>query len=212
MKRRLIGLGIFSPDICRGVTLTDPDCTLIYAELKKLGFVETRWQLIFEGQVGGLVFPYNEGLNEIHVRFYSDRIFAELEFSRSSIFHFVFPLFNANSYVVDLLRGKIPDEPLERLIKRTTENLCDEELARPTWSHRDQANPYKDVTLRGHQTANLIALLVHQLFGWRKLASALATGFAIPIYFVSTSPLVLITLSLLALLCMRYVPTVGRPQ
>ncbi len=200
---------MFSPNVCRGEAIANFRCREVYAELTKLGFVETRWQLIFEGQVGGLVYPYNNGLNEIHVRFYSDRIFAELEFSRSSVFHFVFPLFNANSYVVDLLRNRISDESLKLLIKRTTENLRDEELARPAWSHKDQDNPYKEVTLRGHQTANLIAILVHKLFGWRKLVSALATG--LPIYFIPTSPLVVVTFSLLALLSMRYMPTVGRP-
>jgi hypothetical protein len=211
MKRKLVNLGIFSPNVCRGIPVENEHCRAIYSTLRNIGFLETRWQLIFDGQIGGLVYPYNAGLNEIHIRFYSDRIFAELEFSRSSVFHFIFPQFNANDYVVDLLRNRISPAALELLIKRTTENLRDEELSRPAWAHADQDNPYKQVTYRGHRLVNLATVLFHKLFGWRRLAGVVATGLAIPIYLISASPPIVLGLSLITLLSIRYMPTVGRP-
>jgi hypothetical protein len=107
--------------------------------------------------MGGLVYSYNDGLNEIHIRFFSNRIFAELEFSRSSLFHFVFPLFNANGHIIDLLRNRISNESPEFLIRRTTENLCDDELALPVWAYKDQENPYADETPHGRRSSSLVS-------------------------------------------------------
>jgi hypothetical protein len=142
MRRRLVNLGIFSPVICRGEALSNSEDIRIYRALKELGFRETPWQLIFDGQIGGLVFPYNRGSNEIHVRFYQDRIFAELEFSRSSIFHFVFPLYAANKYIADLLRDRIPPTCYSHLQRKLSTNLRDDEMSRPIWNGCPLANPY----------------------------------------------------------------------
>jgi hypothetical protein len=211
MKRRLVGLGIFSPNVYRGTSITYAHCRSIYRALTELGFVETRWQFIYEGQMGGLVYSYNDGLSEIHIRFFSNRIFAELEFSRSSLFHFVFPLFNANGHIIDLLRNRISDESLEFLIRRTTENLCDDELALPVWAYKDQENPYTDATPHGRRSSSLVAGL-DKLLGWRKLVGVIAIVLAISIYFIPTSPpYILIPLLLVALFSIGYMPTVGRP-
>lgn len=212
MKRQFVGWGLFAPDICRGRAMRDDCCRSIYAELIRCGFVETRWQLIYDGQIGGLVCPCNNGLNEIHIRFYTDRIFAELELSRTSLFHFVFPLFNANGYVVDLLRDKIPDIMLGLLAERSSQNLRDEEAARPIWRHRDQQDPYAEIIADGHPVVGAPAAWLHRRLGWRSMLGLVSLAIAGSAYLVHGAPWLACGWLLLALLSMRYMPTTGRPD
>ena len=185
---------------------------LIYAELLRCGFVETRWQLIYDGQIGGLVCPHNNGLNEIHIRFYAERIFAELELSRASPFHFLFPLFNANGYVIDLLRGRLPDAMLALLAERTSQNLRDEEAARRIWRHREQQDPYAQIIADAHPVAGAPAAWLHRRFGWRPMLGLVSVAIAASIYLVHGAPRLACAWLLFALLSMRYMPTTGRPD
>jgi hypothetical protein len=180
----------------------------IYEALKEAGFLETKWQFIFEGQIGGLVYPYNEGLNEVHIRFYHDRIFAELEISRSSLLHFVYPLFNANAHIVEILKDKVSKEIHEFLKSKTTSNLLDDELARPKWDSKTQNNPYERTNLFGSAIVNRLGVACHPYISWRGMLGC-AIVFAVPIS-IQAWPLAL-ALSLLGVLTWRFVPTAGRP-
>lgn len=208
MKRKLVQFGIFAPRRCNGSLVSDHRMIEIYEALKRAGFVETKWQFIFDGQIGGLVYPYNEGLNEVHIRFYQDRLFAELEISRSSALHFVYPLFNANGYVLDLLKDKIGEEALSFLKSMTSSRLLDDELARPKWDWKAQNDPYERTSLFGSSIANRLGVACHPYIGWRGMLGC-AILFAVPMS-IQAWPLTL-ALSLLGILTWRFVPTVGRP-
>lgn len=64
---------------------------IFYQELRQQGFKRTFWQLVFPGQIAGLikrVRPKSNGANEYHVRFYNDGIIdCEIEVDRFSDLH-----------------------------------------------------------------------------------------------------------------------------
>lgn len=135
-KRRLTTFGLFAPRVCSGRDLTETPAREIYSHLKELGFKETRWQFVFENQLAGLVLPYNDGANEVHIRFYKDRIFAEFEVGRASIAHFLGPFLNANLFIQDLLEGRVSDESFEFLTNRMKpEFQLREERTLVVWNH-----------------------------------------------------------------------------
>ena len=209
MKRRVVNLGIFSPGVCAGRAVADDDTRGIYDCLKSLGFRETRWQYVYEGQLGGLVLPYNDGLNEIHVRFYDDRIFAELEYARSSLFHFVFPLFNANGFLAELLKDRLPAKAHERLAASLGASLRDDEAALAHWRPGAEFNPY-DGLLR-ERTAWQISSSLHRIFGWRAvvalaLAGAVGVSLLLPVPAIALAVFAAITFGLLF-----WIPSIGRP-
>jgi hypothetical protein len=209
MKRRVVNLGIFSPNVCAGRAVADAETRSIYGCLKSLGFRETRWQFVYDGQLGGLVLPYNDGLNEIHVRFYDDRIFAELEYSRSSLFHFVFPLFNANGFVAELLKDRLPPKPHERLLESLGANLRDDEAVLAHWRPGAEFNPYDGLLRDG--AAWQISSFLHRIFGWRAvvalvLAVVVGVSLLLPVPAIALAVAAAITFGLLF-----WIPSIGRP-
>lgn len=142
MKKRLLRtFGVFAPRVCSGSKLPE-SLAGIYATLKSIGFRETRWQFIFESQIAGLVFPYNDGRNEVHIRFYDDRVFAEFEIGRASIAHFLGPFLNANPYILDLLADRVPVQDLKQLTAlMDPRNLCLQEGELDVWDHRNSKKP-----------------------------------------------------------------------
>ena len=64
---------------------------IFFNELRERGFHRTPWQMIFPAQTAGLVRKINasqDGMDEMHVRFYSDGIIAaEIECGRGSLSH-----------------------------------------------------------------------------------------------------------------------------
>ena len=84
----------FKPKIFYGTfpqTTTGRYQKIFYYELKRNGFKRTFWQLVFPGQVAGLIKkikPLPNGANEYHVRFYDDgTIHCEVEVDRFSGLH-----------------------------------------------------------------------------------------------------------------------------
>lgn len=205
MKRRLVNIGVFEPAICSGRLVRDDAQREIYAALKLAGFRETRWQFIYDGQTGGLVFPYRDGMNEIHVRFFDDRIFTELELSRSSILHFVLPLYNANAFLLRILDGRISTEAHGRLQALVCANLRDDEISQPAWSGEVHSNPY--LTSEG-QHLLWWSQFLHRTFNWRVVVGLV--GISALVLLRGTAH-AFIPLLLLALLTMSLVPTVGKP-
>ena len=66
-----------------------------FYELRAQGFKRTPWQLVFPGQIAGVIKtipPETDGINEYHVRFYNDGIIdCELEFARFHSMHWAGP-------------------------------------------------------------------------------------------------------------------------
>ena len=78
---------------------------LFFQELRSQEFKRTVWQLIFPGQVAGLIKPIPvqvDGVNEYHVRFYDDGIIdCELEVARFNSMHWT----GARQHGGELLEG-----------------------------------------------------------------------------------------------------------
>ncbi len=104
-KRRVINCGLFSPKLVKGRKITNPIMLKIYNKLKSQGFRETPWQIIYNDQIAGLVLPHRDGKNEIHIRFFKDRIFAEFEIGRAYLSHFICKRCNANNYIIQKFRN-----------------------------------------------------------------------------------------------------------
>ncbi|WP_211051404.1 hypothetical protein [Parasphingorhabdus halotolerans] len=167
----------------------------LYNELINKGFRETRWQYIFEGQIGGLVFPYNDGRNEVHVRFYSDRIFSEYEVGRSSFAHFLGPFLNANPFLLDLLKDSVSDDSYALLGEYTKQyRLKDEENALEDWDYQKQtpigpANREGKRYLLNFELANSLG----RFFQWKAVVPItgvmisvfLGLGLGLPVFLVS---------------------------
>lgn len=83
---------------------------IFFHELLKKSFYRTPWQLIFPKQTAGLVRKMPEpaqGMDEMHVRFYSDGIIAaELECGRNSLSHWRAPRRSS----VDILEEIVSEE------------------------------------------------------------------------------------------------------
>lgn len=70
------------------------------------GFKRTIWQLIFPGQIAGLIksVPEQKENNEYHVRFYNDGIIdCELEFARFNSMHWIGQRIHSSKFLEDLL-------------------------------------------------------------------------------------------------------------
>ena len=89
---------------------------LFFNELRSQGFRRTIWQLVFPGQIAGLIKKtprQQNGINEYHVRFYNDgTIDCELEIARFDSLHWIGPRQD----------GK---EILEKLINESAIIKCD---------------------------------------------------------------------------------------
>lgn len=106
VHRRLISFGVLKPWVCLRPALTSNYHRAIYRALLSIGYRETVWQYIFDGQIGGLVRP---GTDDIHIRFYDDRLFAEIEISRAFVSHFYGPRFNAKKIILHQLEGHVSE-------------------------------------------------------------------------------------------------------
>lgn len=80
----------------------------LYSVLKAIGFRETFWQIVYPGQVGGLIKNPGGHFLEFHVRFFEDsRIYAEIEIGRSVALHFLMHRFYANDYLENVLKRRV---------------------------------------------------------------------------------------------------------
>ncbi len=66
-----------------------------FDELRAQGFKRTAWQIVFPGQIAGIIKtipPEEDGINEYHVRFYDDGVIdCELEVARFNSMHWAGP-------------------------------------------------------------------------------------------------------------------------
>ncbi len=84
---------------------------IFFDELLRIGFQRTFWQLVFPGQVAGLVKKIpekNDGTNEYHIRFYDDgTIDCELEVHRFASMHWVGARKHGVTLLEDILEGEM---------------------------------------------------------------------------------------------------------
>lgn len=164
--RKFQGLGLFRKKSCDGSLVRhNPFLVIIYNKLKELGFKETKWQYIYEGQIGALVKQHNNGGNEIHVRFYSDRIFAEFEIGRAYFLHFIGPRYNANEHIVNILKPLMNSNDRELLLELMhSKRLKNQERCMEFWA------PPKDPHKKYKFIERLVELsFVSTLFSWKAL-------------------------------------------
>jgi hypothetical protein len=148
MHRKFRTFGVFDWKRCDGTLLRDRRQQRIALALKHLGFQETKWQFIYDGQLFGLVYPHGVGKNEVHVRFYHDHIFAEYEVGRASLAHFFSPFLNANKYLELMLKEYLCDDDYRYLLLATrAESLREEERALSDWDFLADAS---ELAIRGY--------------------------------------------------------------
>lgn len=103
--------GLFSPGTVKnGGKISHPGMKNLYEELKKIGFRETRWQILNKEQLAGLVLLLTDGENELHIRFYKDRVFAECEAARIYISHLFKRAINANCFFLGIANKNLPEK------------------------------------------------------------------------------------------------------
>lgn len=104
-RRRLRNIGLFSPAHWFGLPPDGSQIAHLYYKLKQHGFTETVWQLVYEGQVGGLILQVDGGRKELHVRFYDNLVEAELEVGRNFLEHFGASRHRSEFEVLTLMTG-----------------------------------------------------------------------------------------------------------
>lgn len=210
MKRKFKTLGIIHPSVCDGSLLSVGAQRRIVSVLKDCGFRETRWQFIYENQVYGLVLPYENGKNEVHIRFYSDRVFTEYEIGRASFAHFLGPFLNANGFVQKLVCNSIADcdyKYLEEMMDIS--KLSEEETSLRTWNFDSPVNDKigsERKSLFDFDSPNWISSIT----SWRNLVSVLSGICGIALLKGALWPLIL-AVCVVAVFLRRAVPQPGRP-
>ena len=103
-------VAILRPSHWRGITCSSVELREAYAALKRRGFRETVWQIVYEGQIGGLIAQSNSRSGEYHVRFYDDRIEAEDEIARWRLAHFYCRRTSAHKKIQEILISELGEE------------------------------------------------------------------------------------------------------
>lgn len=88
IRQRVVNIGVCSPRHWFGVPPSNHRHRRVYLALLRAGFTGTVWQFVYAGQEAGLIMPIAGNKHELHVRFYKDRIDAELEVGRRYVGHF----------------------------------------------------------------------------------------------------------------------------
>ena len=115
-SRAIKSIGLFSPRHWFGLTPTSSIYSVVYYSLKRAGFRETVWQIIYSGQLAGIVLPLEKGTKEIHVRFYKDVIEAELEVGRYYLQHFIKPRYQAESLIINILKQYLSEQEMKEAL------------------------------------------------------------------------------------------------
>jgi hypothetical protein len=210
MKRQLRTFAIFSSDVRSGRWIEDVMMRRIYEKLLRYGFVETSWQFVFRGQIGGLIMPHSTGgkadFNEIHIRFYNDRIFAEYEIGRAYISHFFGPRLNANVQLRLMLVNYLDERELRYLAAMNNpEKLSSDEQHMAEWKGQDY---FRSLRLpRGSELFLKCCKLLLET-RWRPLAALSAL---LPVMMLRDSPAVGVSIICLFLVSSWVLPSERRP-
>lgn len=115
--RRVTSIGLISPRHWFGLKTDGSLNSSIYQKLRSIGFQETVWQYVYEGQLGGLIRPIGDDGLEIHVRFYENTIEAEIEVGRRYPRHFWGPRAEAGYLLLELLEDTLTRAEFRRTEK-----------------------------------------------------------------------------------------------
>lgn len=167
--------GVFLRRPCAGLLLGyDPrdnePMAAIYNALKQVGFRETYWQVVYPGQIGGLIKNPRSKLLEYHVRlFYDGRIYAELELGRAALLHFIPHRHYLNEYIVSKIHSRLSQPHLDYLRRAIDRHMATHRRNWPEWSMENRF-----VTPRIRMQLRFLTVLSD----WRFLALAMLAGFA----------------------------------
>lgn len=128
----------FKPKVFFGTfteTSTSNYQKIFYQELRRWGFKRTFWQLVFPGQVAGLVKKVQSklnGANEYHVRFYRDgTIDCEIEVDRFSELHWSGHREHDLKFLIDITnKSSIPNDTKENIISLLNEKKFSDNCVR----------------------------------------------------------------------------------
>jgi hypothetical protein len=205
-------IGVFCPQHTKGHLLEDEYMRALYRELRdKHGFRETPWQFIYRDQKAGLVLPVTGKQNEVHIRFYSNRIHAEYEIGRAYIQHFGGIRYNANKYIRHILSDSAilgSSHQLDRLLGDHL--LSPRERAMPKWNYLSCDDPFlaRRKTEQVARTGALV-LLADVLVGWKTIATIL--GLLAIIGTVLFSERIFMVLAALMFAIIVVAPSRGKP-
>jgi hypothetical protein len=113
--------GIFRRAPCAGLVVDSNTVNAdalgeIYAALKATGFRETFWQIVYPGQIGGLIRNPCSHLIELHVRFFFDgSVYCEIEIGRSGLLHFTMHRWYGNIYLIKMLGRRLTPRAITAL-------------------------------------------------------------------------------------------------
>jgi hypothetical protein len=185
LRRRLINFGIFSAQQFRKAAFSDDRQRAVYLALLDAGFKPTRWQYVFDGQIAGLI---KSGINDVHIRFYPDRLFAEIEISRALISHFYGPRYNAKKIILECIKGQVGREDFlwaKRALN--SQMLRTDEAALKIWdARRHPKTPYEEIRLLSGSKLYQRAMKFFVGLDWQKLgmivfiALSMLTAFSEP--------------------------------
>lgn len=211
MKRKLKTFGIFTPSQVNGNCIEGSDFETIYKKLKKFGFQETKWQFIYQDQIAGLVLPFKRTncaseQDEIHIRFYKNRIFAEFEIGRAYPSHFIGPRYNANRYLFKMIRQLLNEQEIS--IWDTFSNrlrMTSDELQLEEWHGEARFEKFRSV-----QNYSIISIAIAILFniGWKWIAGTITLGL---LWFFGPSIFTLILTSIAIISAVFVLPSSGKP-
>ncbi len=139
--------GLTRPSVARGSFTADENGAsqrIFFEELLSHGFSRTPFQLVFPGQTAGLIRkiePPQEGMDEIHIRFYDDGVIAaELEYGRFSLGHWREKR-NSSVFVLEELLdkecGSLDANALDHIRQQFQERDYSKELSFPAAPLRD---------------------------------------------------------------------------
>jgi hypothetical protein len=113
--------------------------TAIYEALKSIGFRETYWQLVYPGQIGGLIKNPRGTLIEFHVRFFQrGMIYGEMELGRSVFLHFVNHRCYINCYLVTKIGSRLCPAHIDYLRVSTERFKRVYPRQRPEWTRENR--------------------------------------------------------------------------
>lgn len=136
--------GIFKRRPCKGLSLQGlpPELKtmqVIYEALKKRGFKETYWQVVYPGQIGGLIRNPGNNILQFHVRFFSHgMIYAEFELGRSALLHFIIRKFYVNNYIGMKISADLSSAELEYFYQAVLRYKTTSEKGWPEWTGRNK--------------------------------------------------------------------------
>jgi hypothetical protein len=142
----------------------------IYDAFKKRDFRETYWQIVYPGQIGGLIKSPGNQILEFHVRFFENgTIYAEFEAGRSAILHFLIRRCYLNNYLGIKIASDLSVSDLQYYYDAVTLHKASSAKDWPEWSSRSKLV---------NESAKRNIRLLSAISDWRMLFLAMLVSMA----------------------------------